>query len=103
MGKFHKKFTDGQVKNLFERYENKEIARKDVQQILKITKSRFFDVWGESDLGDAVCIFGGPSGPTMNLGSPDELKGCCKLIEIVGKDGGLNYYNRQSSMGKENA
>ena len=44
MSQLHKNFTDDQVKNLFERYEKKEIERKYLQQILEISKSRFFDL-----------------------------------------------------------
>lgn len=42
MGQLHKKFTDAQVKELLERYQNKEIERRYIQQILGIGKSRFF-------------------------------------------------------------
>ncbi|MEK6714258.1 MAG: hypothetical protein AABY41_08730 [Nitrospirota bacterium] len=40
----HKKFTDEQVKDLMQRYLNGEIKRKHVQAILRIGKSRFFDL-----------------------------------------------------------
>ena len=42
MGQLHKKFTDGQVKELLERYLAKEIDRSYIQQILGIGKARFF-------------------------------------------------------------
>jgi hypothetical protein len=42
MSQLHKKFTDRQVKELLERYVNKEIERKYLQQILGLSKSRFF-------------------------------------------------------------
>jgi len=42
MVQVHKKYTDDQIKNLFERYLNHEIERKYVQEILSIRKARFF-------------------------------------------------------------
>lgn len=42
MAQLHKKFTDAQVKELMERYLNKEIGRKYIQEILGIGQTRFF-------------------------------------------------------------
>ncbi len=42
MSQVHKRFTPDQVKELLERYSNKEIQRKHIQEILGIKKSRFF-------------------------------------------------------------
>ncbi len=42
MTQLHKKFLDEQVKSLFRRYLNKEIERKYIQEILGISKARFF-------------------------------------------------------------
>lgn len=42
MAQLHKKFTDSQVKELMERYLNKEIERDYIEQILGIGKTRFF-------------------------------------------------------------
>ncbi len=42
MVQLHNKFTDGQVKELIERYLKREIERKYIQQILGIRKTRFF-------------------------------------------------------------
>ena len=42
MAQIHKKFTDGQIKELIERYLNKEIERTYIQEILGIKKRRFF-------------------------------------------------------------
>lgn len=42
MAQIHKKFTDGQVKELLERYLRKEIRRKYLQETLGIGKTRFF-------------------------------------------------------------
>ena len=42
MEQLHKKFTDDQVKDLMQRYTNKELKREHIQQMLKIGKTRFF-------------------------------------------------------------
>ena len=42
MTQIHKKFTDEQVKALIERYLKNEIARNYLQEILGISKTRFF-------------------------------------------------------------
>jgi len=40
----HKNFTDGQVKSLFEKYSKKEIKLIYILQILRIKRSRFFEL-----------------------------------------------------------
>ncbi len=40
----HKNFTDGQVKSLFEKYSKKEIKLIYIMQILRIKRSRFFEL-----------------------------------------------------------
>lgn len=40
----HKHFTDGQVKSLFEKYSKKEIKLNYILQILRIKRSRFFEL-----------------------------------------------------------
>lgn len=40
----HKKFTNEQVKELLQKYLNKEVERKYIQEILGIGKSRFFEL-----------------------------------------------------------
>lgn len=40
----HKKFSDDQVKELMQKYLNKEVERKYIQEILGIGKSRFFEL-----------------------------------------------------------
>ena len=40
----HKKFNDEQVKELLQKYLNKEIERKYIQEILGVGKSRFFEL-----------------------------------------------------------
>ena len=40
----HKNFTDNQVKSLFEKYSKKEIKLNYILQILKIKRSRFFEL-----------------------------------------------------------
>jgi len=42
MKQLHKKFTDYQIKELITRYLEKKIARKYIQEILGIKKTRFF-------------------------------------------------------------
>jgi len=42
MKQLHKKFTDYQIKELITRYLKKKIARKYIQEILDIKKTRFF-------------------------------------------------------------
>ena len=40
----HKNFTDGQVKSFFEKYSKKEIKLNYILQILRIKRSRFFEL-----------------------------------------------------------
>jgi len=40
----HKNFTNQQVKELLQKYINKEVERKYIQEILRIGKSRFFEL-----------------------------------------------------------
>ena len=47
MAQIHKRFTDDQVRGLFERYVRKEVARKYLQEMLGISKSRFFVILNE--------------------------------------------------------
>ena len=42
MTQLHKKFTDSQIKDLLQRYLNKEIQRNYIQEIFGIQKRRFF-------------------------------------------------------------
>jgi len=42
MKQLHKKFTDYQIKELINRYLKKKIAKKYIQEILGIKKTRFF-------------------------------------------------------------
>jgi len=44
MKQLHKKFTDYQIKELITRYLKKKIARKYIQKILGIKKTRFFSL-----------------------------------------------------------
>ncbi len=44
MAQIHKKFTDDQVKDLMQRYLQKKIERKYIQEILGIGKARFFEL-----------------------------------------------------------
>jgi len=47
MSQIHKRFTSDEVKELLERYSNKEIERKYIQQTLGIGKSRFFTLMSQ--------------------------------------------------------
>ena len=38
----HKKFNDGQVKDLLTRYLKKKVEREEIQKVLDIKKTRFF-------------------------------------------------------------
>jgi len=40
----HKNFTNSQVKSLFEKYSKKEIKLYYILQILKVKRSRFFEL-----------------------------------------------------------
>lgn len=42
MAQIHKRFSDEQVRDLFKRYVGKEVERKYLQEILGISKTRFF-------------------------------------------------------------
>lgn len=44
MVQIHNRFTDLEVKQLFDRYENGEVKRRHVETILEIGKSRFFEL-----------------------------------------------------------
>jgi hypothetical protein len=44
MAQIHKKFKDSQVKELLQRYLNKEIERKYIEEVLGIKKRRFFSL-----------------------------------------------------------
>lgn len=47
MTQLHKKFTDDQVKELMQRYLNKELKSEHIQQMLKIKKRQFFKLLKE--------------------------------------------------------
>ena len=47
MGQLHRKFTTEQVQDLFQRYLDKKIERKYIQEILQIKKAMFFRLLGE--------------------------------------------------------
>lgn len=44
MSQIHKKFTTEQIKDLFQRYIDKNVERKYIQEILMIKKSQFFSL-----------------------------------------------------------
>lgn len=47
MTQLHKKFTDGQVKELLQRYLNKELKSEHIQQMLRIKRRQFFKLLKE--------------------------------------------------------
>jgi hypothetical protein len=47
MSQLHKKFTTEQVKDLLQRYMDKKIERKHIQEILQIKKAMFFRILEE--------------------------------------------------------
>lgn len=47
MEQLHKRFTDGQVKDMIRHYINQEVERKYIQSMLGISKSYFFRLVGE--------------------------------------------------------
>ncbi len=47
MAQLHKKFTDAQVKELFDRYSKGEIPRRYIQEVLGIKVRRFFALLGQ--------------------------------------------------------
>ena len=47
MTQLHKKFTDEQVKELMQRYLNKELKSEHIQQMLRIKRRQFFKLLKE--------------------------------------------------------
>jgi hypothetical protein len=47
MEQLHKRFTNEQIKDLMQRYLNKELKREHIQQMLKIGRRRFFELLKE--------------------------------------------------------
>lgn len=47
MAQIHKRFSDEQVRDLFKRYITKEVGRKHLQFLLRISKTRFFHLLKE--------------------------------------------------------
>lgn len=98
MSQLHKNFTDEQVKELMERYLNKEIERKYIQGILGIKKARFFIlIKNYRENPDSFSIQYSRKNPTRSIPQPienniiKELAIDKKIIE--NKDVPLKRYN----------
>jgi hypothetical protein len=82
MVQIHKKFTDSQVKDLIERYLDKKIERKYIQEILGIKKRRFFTlVKGLKDDPENFSIQYSRNTPTRKI-SKDIEKNIIKELKI---------------------
>jgi hypothetical protein len=82
MVQIHKKFTDSQVKDLIERYLDKKIERKYLQEILGIKKRRFFTlVKGLKDDPENFSIQYSRNTPTRKI-SKDIEKNIIKELKI---------------------
>ncbi len=97
MAQVHKRFTDEQVRDLFKRYVRKEVERKHLQMMLRISKSRFFKLLaGYRGNPDTFSISYSRSSP--NRIDPAIEKNILKELAvdrqiIVNKDIPLNCYN----------
>ena len=45
MTQVHKRFADDQLRNLFRAYEDGQIDRAQIEEVLAIGKTRFFALW----------------------------------------------------------
>ena len=45
MTQVHKRFTDDQLRSLFRAYEDGQIDRAQIEEVLGIEKTRFFSLW----------------------------------------------------------
>jgi len=98
MKQLHKKFTDYQIKELITRYLKKKIARKYIQEILGIKKTRFFALvkWLKDD-PENFSISYSRRIPTRKI-SKDIEKNIVKELKIEkdlikAKDVPIKYYN----------
>jgi len=57
MSQLHKRFTSDQVKELLERYLNKEVERSYIQEILTIKKRRFFPLINQYKEDPNISLF----------------------------------------------
>ena len=98
MSQLHKNFTDEQVKELMERYLNKEIERKYIQGILSIKKRRFFIlIKNYRENPDSFSIQYSRKNPTRSIPKPIENNIIKELTIdkniIINKDVPLKRYN----------
>lgn len=78
----HKKFTNDQIKELMQKYVNKEIERKYLQEILGIGKSRFFElVQSYRDNPEAFSVEYKRSGQTRSI-APEIKQNIVKELAI---------------------
>ena len=98
MKQLHKKFTDDQIKELITRYLKKKIARKYIQEILGIKKTRFFALVKRlKDDPENFSISYSRRIPTRKI-SKDIEKNIVKELKmekdlIKNKDITIKYYN----------
>jgi len=98
MVQIHKKFTDFQVKYLIERYLDKKIERKYIQEILGIKKTRFFAlVKRVKENPKNFSISYSRSSSTRKI-SPDTERNMVKELKkekvlIENKNTPITYYN----------
>jgi len=98
MKQLHKKFTDDQIKELITRYLKKKIARKYIQEILGIKKTRFFALVKRLKADpENFSISYSRRMPTRKI-NPDIEKNILKELEIEkdlikNKDIPIKWYN----------
>ncbi len=94
----HKNFTNGQVKSLFEKYSKKEIKLNYIMQMLKIKRSRFFELLAKYRKDpDSFSIQYERKTINRKIG-PDIEKNIVKALEIEkglieNKEIPIRYYN----------
>jgi len=98
MKQLHKKFTDYQIKELITRYLKKKIARKYIQEILGVKKTRFFALVKRlKDDPENFSISYSRRVPTRKI-DPDIEKNIVKELKIEkdlikAKEVPIKYYN----------
>ena len=98
MGQLHKRFSSEQVKDLMQRYINKELSRDHIQQILRIGRRRFFKLLKEYRQNpDQFSIQYSRTGKTRSINPTVEKNILTELAEtkklIDHKDIPVRHYN----------